>query len=885
MKAYMREAAELLASFGVAVDVGLSEVRAAESRRVHGENSFRREKPVPLLRRVWEASTEPMIVMLIAAAAITLGVNVTRYLTGGEGDFLESAGIFVAIFLSVFITVAMEGRSAKAFEVLSRISEDVSVKVLRDGVVKLIPQRAVVVGDILLIETGDRVPADGRLVRGVGLYADESALTGESMPVRKDAAAVVEREDLPVAERINMLYSGSYVTGGSGVFVVTGVGDGTEFGKIARELAGNQRGSTPLQEKMSALGKRITVLGVSAAAVVFAVQLALFLSRGTLSLDTISDAFVTSIVLIVAAVPEGLPTIVAVSLSINIIRMSRQNALVRKMIACETVGAVNVICSDKTGTLTENRMTVADVAVVEDGALRTVSPEFLRSEAMLENFCVNGTANVHFEENRPPCFVGNPTECALLVAAHRAGWDYAARRGAAVAVHVYPFDSEEKVMTTVLRAGEGYVVYTKGSPERVLAICEIDPVLRAHIEEEIISFESRAARVIAFAHRTFSDAVDFEGERRAVERGMTFDGFVAISDPLRADVPDAVLRCRRAGIDIKMLTGDNIVTARAIAGSLGMLDESHVAVEARDLEGLSDEELADRLPRIRVIARSTPTMKMRAVNALKSRGNIVAVTGDGINDAPALKNADVGIAMGISGTEVSKEASDIVLLDDSFATIAKAVQWGRVIYENFQRFLQFQLTVNLSSVIVVLSSILLGFRTPFTALQLLWINLVMDGPPALTLGLEPARGGLMDRRPVARDASIVTRPMLSRIVANGVFVSCVFLAQQSGNFLGATSREMPTVLFTLFVLLHLCNAFNCRELTAESIFRNLTGNGLMLAVFSATFCLQVAITQFGGVLYNTVPLSLAMWGRMMLTALSIIAASELFRLFLRRTRR
>lgn len=340
-------------------------------------------------------------------------------------------------------------------------------------------------------------------------------------------------------------------------------------------------------------------------------------------------------------------------------------------------------------------------------------------------------------------------------------------------------------------------------------------------------------------------------------------------------------RCRSAGIDLKMLTGDNIVTATAIANDLHLLDEGHIAVEAKDLEGLSDEEFLEKIPTIRVIARSTPSVKMRVVNALKSLGNVVAVTGDGINDAPAIKNADVGIAMGITGTEVSKEASDIVLLDDSFSTIVTAVHWGRGIYENFQRFIQFQLTVNLSSVIVVLVSVLVGFPAPFTALELLWINLIMDGPPALTLGLEPIRDNLMDRAPTRRDASIVSRGMLIRIVVNGLYISLIFMLQHFTNFLGGTEAQMSTILFSLFVVFQLFNALNSRELSSTSIFRNLLRNRMLLGVFALTFLLQVFITQVGGAFFGTVPLPLEMWVKIIVTGFTVILLSEIVKFFQR----
>lgn len=872
MKEFMESPEETLARLQVNGDCGLTDAQATMSAQKYGANSFTREKPPSLGRRILAAASEPMIIMLILAAAIALGVNIARALGGGEADFLECAGIFAAIFLSVIITVVMEGKSAKAFETLNRINEDIFVKVIRDGEVRMIGQKELVVGDIVCVETGDKISADGRLLESACLYADEASLTGESVPVEKDACAVFPCEDTPVAERINMLYSGCFITSGSGKMIVSAVGDKTEFGKIARELSKTEKSSTPLQEKLAKLGKLITLLGAIAAAVVFVIQLVLFISNGTANLDTVSEAFITSIVLIVAAVPEGLPTIVAVSLAINIIKMAKQNALVKKMVACETVGCINVICSDKTGTLTENKMTVAKIGV--DG--RMLDPDELQNRELIHNFCLNSTADVRLEEAQPG-FIGNPTECALLVAAHKAGYDYRELRQANEAEYVFPFSSETKNMTSIFMQDEKVIAYTKGSPERILAMCGVTDTARSEIESGITSFQEKACRVIAFAHKEIACG-DFEMERCSIESGMIYDGYVAITDPLREDVYEAVVRARSAGIDLKILTGDNIVTATAIAEELDLLEEGHVAVEANRLECATDEEIESLLPDIRVIARSTPTVKMRVVNALKRMGSVVAVTGDGINDAPAIKNADVGIAMGISGTEVSKEASDIVLLDDSFSTIVKAVQWGRGIYENFQRFIQFQLTVNLSSVIVVLCSIIAGFASPFTALQLLWINLIMDGPPALTLGLEPIREDLMNRRPIGRDSSIVTRGMLSRIAFNGIFISVAFMCQHTWNFLGASAEQTPTVLFTLFVVFQLLNAFNSRELSDTSMFKNIGNNKLMLLVFALTFSLQILITQFGGTMFNTVPLPIDMWLKIVAMACSVIVASELFKL-------
>ena len=866
-EAFVMSREQLLARTGTDVEKGLTPEQVEQSRNTYGNNSFTSQKRVSLGRRIWVASTEPMLLMLIFAAAITLAVNITRYFTGGEYNFLECVGIFAAIALSVVITIVTEGKSAKAFEALNRINEDTLIKVIRSGEPQLVTQREIVVGDIIMVETGDKIVADGRIIESNDLYVDESALTGESLPVNKSADAVCD-EKTPVAERANMLYSGCFVSGGNGRMVVTGVGNDTEFGQIAQELSAIEKTTTPLQEKLDKLGKQITVLGASAAAIVFAIEIVQFIMRGVISLDTVSDAFITSIVLIVAAVPEGLPTIVAVSLALNIIKMSSENALVKKMIACETIGCVNIICSDKTGTLTENRMTVQQI--YRGGKL--IEPEELNDDTILKNYCINSNANISMEDGTWS-FIGNPTECSLLVAASKAGVDYQELRHNADVVRVFPFSSQNKDMSTIVREDGKTILYTKGNPEKIISMCDnISPEEKEANFKLMEKFQSKAGRLLAFAHK---ELPNYNGEtQEEVEHNLIYDGFVVISDPLSPDVYEAIKNCHRAGIEVKMLTGDNIRTARAIANELHMLDENHIAVEASDIDNMSDEELKRELKRIQVIARSTPLIKMRVVKLLKEEKNVVAVTGDGINDAPAIKHADVGIAMGIAGTDVTKEASDMVLLDDSFSTIIKGVQWGRGIYENFKRFIQFQLTVNVSSVVVVIASIVAGFPAPFTALELLWINIVMDGPPALTLGLEPIRDDLLKHKPTKRNANIISRSMLVRIFVNGVFISIVFMLQHFTNFLGAESNEEATVLFTMFILFQLFNAFNCRELDETPMYKNLLRNKLMFGVFLLVLILQIAITQFGGAVFGTVPLSIIMWIKMIATAFTVIILSE-----------
>ncbi len=902
MKEFMESKEALLNMFGTDASDGLTEKQAEENRQKYGENALTKQKQDSLLKRIWDAATEPMILMLIAAGFIALGVNIFRGMTGGEADFLECVGIFVAISLSVIISVVMEGKSAKAFEALSAIGSNTKTKALRDKKMLMLSQEEIVAGDILFIATGDKIPADGRLLESSDLRADESMLTGESVPAKKDAECMISDEKMPLAERANMLYSGTYVTGGNGKMLVTSVGDKTEFGKIAQELGGTPKSSTPLQEKLARLGKIITILGVSAASIVFISQLISFAAHGGLVLEEVMEAFVTSIVLIVAAVPEGLPTIVAVSLSLNIIKLSKQNALVKKMIASETIGCVNVICSDKTGTLTENRMSVRSFY---DTAFHENAGE-LESEWLMHNICLNTTADL----GEKGVFIGNPSECAMLrfyensVGRTKTGKSYEQERKEHRILHAFPFSSDLKHMTTISQVDGKIISYVKGSPECVLSMCDLsmcdfsvydssmcdssmsalsagrrDEERKQEIEKWILQMEQKAMRVIAFAHKELSGMEDFEEEKkhREMESGMVFDGFVAISDPLREAVYGAVDDCKGAGISLKILTGDNIVTATAIANELKLLENGQIAVEAREIADLSDEELLEKLPFISVIARSTPSIKMRVVQLLKSQGNIVAVTGDGINDAPALKNADVGIAMGISGTEVSKEASDIVLLDDSFSTIVKAVEWGRNIYENFKRFISFQLTVNMASVIVVFMSILLGLKAPFTALQLLWINIIMDGPPALTLGLEPNYADLMKRKPTSRSESIISKEMLGRITVTAVYMSVVFLCQYVFNFLNIPEEQMTSALFAMFVLFQLFNAFNCRELHSGSIFIHLLKNKIMLWVVGGAFVLQILIIQFAGAFFGTVPLGLAIWVKLFGIGSSVVVLSELIK--------
>lgn len=866
---------------------GLSTEEVAVNREKFGANVFKKTKKVSLFTQIVEAMKEPMVLLLLFAAFLALGINFYEYFVHKSANFLECVGIFIAIFLSVGITLIMERRSQRAFEMLNSITEGNQVRVMRNGAMACVVQDDIVVGDIIFLESGDKIPSDCAILEAQSLLCDESSLTGESMPSAKESLESLESLKKQDSGFLNtMLYRGCFVTQGSAKALCLAVGNQTEFGKIATELDSTQKTSTPLQEKLKRLSGNIAILGASAAVLAFFIQIGFFIFYGRADFENIAQAFISSVVLIVASVPEGLPTIVAISLALNIIKMSKQNALVKKLVACETIGCVNIICSDKTGTLTQNKMTLEHLYLHHqnvalnaplDSTLKPFMQEFL------QNCALNSTADLAQNGN----FIGNPTECALLVFAKKSGFDYLDIRKNSKVLYCFPFSSQTKSMTTIIQNTQGVMCYVKGAPEKILSLCALDSTqnLKA-IQEAIRFYQSKAYRVIAFAHKPLEslESLDFEKERNALELDLTFCGFVAIADPLRSDVYDAIKACKGAGIKIKILTGDNLETAQAIGHQLHLLNKDSIAIEANALENLNEKELFAILPKVKIIARSTPSTKMKIVNALKAQGNVVALTGDGINDAPALKNADVGIAMGISGTEATKEVSDIVLLNDSFATIVRAIEWGRGIYQNFQRFIQFQLAVNLSSVLIVLTAVLCGFTAPFSALQLLWVNLIMDGPPALTLGLEPISKKLLNAKPIQRNANIITKNMLILIVGSGLFIAGVCLLQYFVNFLNVAKEQEGTALFALFVIFQLFNAFNARELDNKSIFNDFLNNRLMLVVFVVTFILQVLIVEFGGEAFRTIPLEWILWVKILCVGFSVVVLGEIMRFYLRMKR-
>ena len=907
MKYFNESAEKVLEELRVDSEQGLSTSEAKQRQEKFGKNEFTPGEEETLWDNIKDGLSEPMIIILLIAAGISALV----------GELPDAIGIIVAVALGITIGIVTEGKSKKAAKALSKLTEDIEVKVVRDGKVTTILKSDIVPGDVVHITTGDMIPADGRVIENINLKVREDMLTGEADDVTKKADFIADLEKIknnkgevivqdPVpAKQKNMVFGGTFVAQGTGSFVVTSIGDHTEMGRIAQNL-NEDAGETPLQVKLGGLGATISKFSSAIAGLLFIFMTVRMIMNGQVnpdtssitgfleSIDGVKTAFIVCIALIVAAVPEGLPTMINMTLAITMQKMAKINALVTKKEACETIGSISVICSDKTGTLTQNRMTVETVYV--DGTYVTEPPK--GGESLFDLNCLlNGTADIEKEGNEYK-YLGSATECALLL--YYKDRNYRQERKEAHIHSQLPFDSELKRMTTIMDHKGQSVVLMKGAPEVLLESChfiregnEVVPLTaekKVAILAEIEKLQVKAMRALGFAYKYLTTeekdrAIEKDGtivESSILEENMIFNAFVGIRDPLREDVKEAVMTARKAGVTTKMLTGDNINTAKAIGMELGLLEGGKKAVESSYIDTLSDEELRKEIMEINIVARSKPETKMRIVEALQANHEVVGVTGDGINDAPALHKADVGIAMGIAGTEVSKNAADIILTDDSFSTIVKGIQWGRGIYENFQRFIQFQLTVNVVAFLIAVVSQILGKEMPFTTIQLLWVNIIMDGPPALALGLEPVRRSVLNRKPVNRNSSIITKTMLKSIIINACIVSTIIIVQMLFNPLGASTEvgaggvsEMETVLFGLFAFCALFNAFNCREVGAKSIIPNFFSNKMAIQVIGITAVAQLLFTQIFNTFFNTVPLSGIMWLKIIGTASLIIVINEI----------
>ena len=861
MNFYDKDLDQIIGLLNSDKNLGLNKNTQSKNMQKFGKNLLTKQKKLSFFNRLLNAVKEPMLIILLFGFAIAFGSALGKFLKTGENDFIECFGILFAVIVSVSITLIMEGTSERAFEVLNSMYRNVAVRVIRDGKTIIISEQDLIVGDIVLLESGDKVIADGRLIESNELTVDESALTGESMQVKKIASNLIPK-DYPLAERNNCLFSGTYITSGSGKMIITALGDNTEMGNIAGELLSKQLNEAPLQEKLSKLGKTISIIGAISAVLVFIISMIRLALLGALDFANIQELFISCIVLIVAAVPEGLPTIVAISLALNMIKLAKSNALIKKMTATETAGAVSVICSDKTGTLTQNKMQVVSICLNNSCSL----PEKIRSEILKQNFVLNSTADI-ITSNDKTINSGSATESALLMAYSKMenAMPYQEFRNKYPIIDRQNFTSQLKMMTTTINLGANKKrILVKGAPEKVLPLCSLSYAQSQKILLKMKEHQNASRRVLCFAHLD-----SFDNNSKYV-----YDGFVAIADPIRKEVFKAVQDCKKAGISIKILTGDNKMTAFAIAKELKIVSEITQVVESEDIEKLDDSALKKILPKISVIARSTPTTKLRIVKALKELGEVVAVTGDGINDAPAIKHADVGIAMGKSGSDITKESADVVLLDDSFSTVVKAIAFGRNVYKNLQRFILFQLSVNLSALLFITVCAIMNLPSPFNTLQLLWINIIMDGPPALTLGLESASDRVMNHPPVKRDESIVGFSMLMRIIFNGLYIGVIMFLQYNYNILQLDFNEIASGTFSLFIFFQLFNAFNSRELGAQSILKSIGKNKIMLITFAFAFLLHLLIVQVFYNLFFIKPLSVMAWLKVIATAFSIIVVCE-----------
>ena len=886
--------------------VGLSDAQVADSRQQYGDNVLTPPKKTSLWKLYLDKYRDPIIQILLVAALVSL------VLAFVEHDFVETLGIFIAIFIATTVGFYFECDAARKFRVLTAINEDQPVKVRRDGKVMEVPRRDVVVGDIILVETGDEVPADAVLVEAVNLQIDESSLTGEpltsksvtdaqsqqsadtaspaSLNLQHSADAIIQHSSLgsqhsSEAYPKNVILRSTMVMNGRGTAIVTRVGDSTEIGKVATEATEATQTKTPLNLQLDKLAKLISKVGTGVSIAAFVIFLghdiltnSLWHTTDYLSmLQVVLNYFMMAVTLIVMAVPEGLPMAVTLALALNMRRMLKFNNLVRKLHASETMGAVTVICTDKTGTLTQNRMTVHDIQLVEGDRLVKAEEATTATKARFsEAVAANTTAELD-EDNAP---IGNPTEGALLMWLQQQGKDYQQQRASQPVDSQIPFSTEKKYMATTVVLDDKKRTYIKGAPEIIASLCDLAEPQQIHLREVLLGYQRQAMRTLAFAWRDgdFSE-----------EGGYTFQGIAAISDPVREDVPSAVSTCRGAGIKIKVVTGDTSATAVEIARQIGIWpkEETTKAEELRwhitgsDFAALSDEEAYDRVEDIRVMSRARPTDKQRLVQLLQKHGEVVAVTGDGTNDAPALNHAHVGLSLG-SGTSVAKQASDITLLDDSFHSIANAVMWGRSLYKNIQRFLFFQLVVNVSALLLVLGGSIIGTEMPLTVTQILWVNLIMDTFAAMALASLPPSREVMKDKPRKSSDFIISKSMGHGILGCGiVFFAIMFVFLIWCERHGAGSiidvHEL-TMFFTTFVMLQFWNLFNAKCLgSTHSAFHNLRHDGGLLLVLLLIFIGQWLIVTFGGRMFRTQPLSAEEW--LIITAATsvVLIAGELWR--------
>lgn len=881
---------------------GLSSTEIEESRRKYGTNILTPPEKTPLWKLFLEKFDDPIIKILLLAWVLSMvisGVHCWGPAQEGIAAFLEPLGIFFAIMLASTIGFIFEAKANKAFDVLNTVNDDVLVTVVREGTVRQIPRKDVVVGDIVLLNTGDEIPADGVLLESVSLQVNESSLTGEPI-ISKTTVETEFDKDATYAS--NRVMRGTTVVDGHGVMQVEKVGDATEYGKVNQGAQMDNELDTPLQIQLKRLASLISKLGYVVAIITFLALSAktFFLAEQLSTMDIVSHMlhnFMVAVTLIVVSVPEGLPMSVTLSLALSMSRMLKSNNLVRKMHACETMGATTVICTDKTGTLTQNQMQIYQTNFY--GLNEQCLDDSLMSTLIKEGLAVNSTAELNIEEGKAKP-IGNPTEGALLLWLHSQGTDYHKLREEAKVANQLTFSTERKYMATVVHSpliGKD-VLYVKGASEIIFKNCELvantegnAPLesCRTVIENQLLAYQNKAMRTLGFACRILEDGEKdqvFANGRLAEDVKLTFLGIVAISDPVRADVPDAVKTCIDAGIGIKIVTGDTPGTAREIARQIGIWTDSDTAdniITGPDFEALSDEEAAKRANSLKIMCRARPTDKQRLVQLLQKEDAVVAVTGDGTNDAPALKAAQVGLSMG-DGTSVAKEASDITIIDNSFGSIVKSVMWGRSLYRNIQRFLLFQLTINVAACLIVLLGSLLGKDSPLTITQMLWVNLIMDTFAAGALASLPPDWSVMKdhpRRSGKNGDFIISKSMtwsifITALLFVGILVGILIYFYHDG----ALNAHDLSWFFTFFVMLQFWNMFNAKAfMTSKSAFANLKESKSFLWVAFLILAGQYFIVTFGGEMFNVTLLPWTDWAIIIASTSIVLWIGELIRIF------
>ena len=856
---------------------GLTDQEVLQSRQKYGVNLLTPPKRPSIWKLYLEKFQDPVIKVLLVAAAFSLLISII------ESEYAETIGIFFAIFLATGIGFYFEYDANKKFDLLNAVGEETPVMVIRNGKVHEIPKKDIVVGDVVILNTGDEIPADGVLLEAVSLQVNESSLTGELMVNKTtDEAHFDEEATYPS----NSVMRGTTVTDGHGVMCVERVGDATEIGKVARQATEQSQEQTPLNLQLTKLANLIGKVGFTIATLTFVIftakDLYVHLNNTTITdwhqwleiARIVLKYFMMAVTLIVVAVPEGLPMSVTLSLALNMRRMLKTNNLVRKMHACETMGAITVICTDKTGTLTQNLMQVYDAKLDES-----------QKNLIAEGIATNSTAFLEEKEGEgKPSGVGNPTEVALLLWLNEQGMDYISLRNQAKTVNQLTFSTERKYMATLVDSSvlNTRVLYVKGAPEIVMGKCNLEESRVKQYNEQLLAYQNQAMRTLGVAYKVIPENSSTDCAELVKEGGLTFMGIFAISDPIRSDVPDAVKKCQSAGIRVKIVTGDTPGTATEIARQIGLWtseDTERNRITGVEFAALSDEEALERVVDLKVMSRARPMDKQRLVQLLQQKGEVVAVTGDGTNDAPALNHAQVGLSMG-TGTSVAKEASDITLLDDSFHSIATAVMWGRSLYKNIQRFIVFQLTINVVALLSVLLGAFLGTELPLTVTQMLWVNLIMDTFAAMALASIAPSMDVMNEKPRKRTDFIISPAMRNNIfgVGAGFLIVLMGLLAFFKNMPGGMDVHHLTVFFTIFVMLQFWNLFNASVFgTNHSIFKD-AGHAMgMLGVALIILVGQFIIVTFGGKVFRTEPLPALEWAYIIAGTSVVLWIGEIWR--------